>query len=111
MQPAHRRSDIGSGHSCHFPPTLATGGSPNIFVNNKPLMRVSYSTGAPSWVGEVEDDLSEEVLHARSAALSAHMVTSLQGGDPTGGGMLSWSADATTGRLRLYDEQGGSDTG
>lgn len=49
---------------------------------------ISYSTGAPSWVGEVEDDLSEEVLHARSAALSAHMVTSLQGGDPTGGGML-----------------------
>ncbi len=40
MPPAHRRSDIGSGHSCHFPPTLATGGSPNIFVNNKPLMRV-----------------------------------------------------------------------
>lgn len=37
---AHRRTDIGSGHSCHFPSTLATGGSPNVFVNNKPLMRV-----------------------------------------------------------------------
>lgn len=40
MPNAHRQDDIGSGHSCHFPPTPATGGSPNIFVNNKPLMRV-----------------------------------------------------------------------
>lgn len=39
MPPAHRKGDIGSGHGCHFPPTLATGGSPNVFVNGRPLMR------------------------------------------------------------------------
>lgn len=40
MPQAHRRADIGSGHSCHFPPSPATGGSPNVFVNDRPLMRV-----------------------------------------------------------------------
>ncbi|MFK3781346.1 hypothetical protein [Agrobacterium sp. NPDC089420] len=49
---------------------------------------VPYPVGAPSSVDEVEDDLSEEVLQTRSVALSAQMVLSLQGGDPTGGGML-----------------------
>ena len=39
MPPAHRRGDIGAGHGCHFPPTPATGGSPNVFVNGRPLMR------------------------------------------------------------------------
>lgn len=40
MPQAHRRADIGSAHSCHFPPTLATGGSPDVYVNERPLMRV-----------------------------------------------------------------------
>lgn len=40
MPEAHRQHDIGSGHSCHFPPTSATGGSENVYVNDKPLMRV-----------------------------------------------------------------------
>ena len=40
MPPAHRGADIGSAHSCHFPPTPATGGSPNVFVNGRRLMRV-----------------------------------------------------------------------
>lgn len=40
MPKAHRRADIGSAHSCHFPPTLATGGSPDVCVNGRPLMRV-----------------------------------------------------------------------
>ena len=43
MPPAHRKGDIGSGHGCHFPPSAATGGSPNVFVNGKPLMRVGDS--------------------------------------------------------------------
>ncbi|MFF2321974.1 hypothetical protein ACFVTJ_13050 [Agrobacterium sp. NPDC058088] len=49
---------------------------------------ISCSAGAPSSTDEVEDDLSEEVLQTRSAALSAKMMLSLQEGDPTGGGML-----------------------
>lgn len=40
MPPAHRRSDTGSGHACHFPPSAATGGSPDVFVNGLALMRV-----------------------------------------------------------------------
>lgn len=40
MPPAHRRSDTGSGHACHFPPSAATGGSADVFVNGLALMRV-----------------------------------------------------------------------
>jgi uncharacterized Zn-binding protein involved in type VI secretion len=46
MPPAHRQGDIGSGHGCHFPESAATGGSPNVFVNGKPLMRVGDSYAA-----------------------------------------------------------------
>ena len=40
MPPAHRRGDIGSGHACHFPPTPATGGSPDVYTNGRNQMRV-----------------------------------------------------------------------
>lgn len=43
--------DIGSGHSCHFPPTKAIEGSPNVFVNGKQAVRVgdAYAAhGCPS---------------------------------------------------------------
>lgn len=40
MPASHRKGDIGSGHACHFPPSAATGGSPNVFVNDKMAMRV-----------------------------------------------------------------------
>ncbi|WP_182418076.1 PAAR domain-containing protein [Bartonella sp. HY038] len=40
MPPAHRKGDIGSGHGCHYPPSVANSGSPNVFVNGRPLMRV-----------------------------------------------------------------------
>lgn len=40
MPKAHRRGDIGSGHGCHFPPTPASGGSPDVYVNDRNLMRV-----------------------------------------------------------------------
>lgn len=40
MPAAHRIGDIGSGHPCHFPPSPAIGGSPSVFVNNLPAMRV-----------------------------------------------------------------------
>ena len=40
MPPAHRRGDIGSGHGCHFPPTPATGGSPDVYTNGRKQMRV-----------------------------------------------------------------------
>ena len=46
MPPAHRKGDIGSGHGCHFPPTPATGGSPDVFVNGRALMRQGDSFAA-----------------------------------------------------------------
>ncbi len=38
-KPAARLGDIGSGHGCHFPPTDAIEGSPNVFINGKPAVR------------------------------------------------------------------------
>ena len=35
-----RLGDIGSGHGCHFPPTSAVEGSPNVIVNGKPAGRI-----------------------------------------------------------------------
>ena len=40
MSAAHRKTDIGSGHDCHFPPSTATGGSPDVFVNGQPAGRM-----------------------------------------------------------------------
>ena len=39
-KPAARIGDIGSGHGCHFPPTPAIAGSPDILINNRPPVRV-----------------------------------------------------------------------
>lgn len=36
---ATRLGDIGSGHGCHFPPSPAIAGSPNIFINGRPAIR------------------------------------------------------------------------
>ncbi|QUS59147.1 PAAR domain-containing protein [Pseudovibrio brasiliensis] len=38
-KPAARLGDIGSGHGCHFPPTPAIAGSPNILINNRLAVR------------------------------------------------------------------------
>lgn len=35
-----RLGDVGSGHACHFPPTDAVEGSPDVIVNGKPAVRV-----------------------------------------------------------------------
>ncbi|KQZ95188.1 hypothetical protein ASD74_14540 [Rhizobium sp. Root564] len=61
-----------------------------------------YQSATPPFIGTSpttdEDDLSEEVLAARSAVLSAEMVSSLQAGDPTGGGLLP-APDADVARV------------
>ncbi|WP_373635576.1 PAAR domain-containing protein [Yoonia sp. SS1-5] len=38
-KPATRVGDIGTGHGCHFPPTPATAGSQDVFVNGIPAVR------------------------------------------------------------------------
>lgn len=51
MPPAHCKTDLGSGHSCHFPPSTANSGSPNVFINGLLAMRVGdtyESHGCPS---------------------------------------------------------------
>ena len=37
--PAARLGDIGSGHSCHYPPSPAVEGSPNVIINWRPAVR------------------------------------------------------------------------
>lgn len=46
-----RKDDIGSGHDCHFPPTSAIGGSPDVSIDGRPALRVgdAYDAhGCPS---------------------------------------------------------------
>ncbi|MBA8903642.1 MULTISPECIES: PAAR domain-containing protein [unclassified Phyllobacterium] len=46
-----RLDDIGSGHDCHFPPTNAIEGSPDVIINGKNAVRVgdAYAPhGCPS---------------------------------------------------------------
>ena len=39
MPASTRLGDIGSGHRCHFPPTPATGASPDVNINGIPAVR------------------------------------------------------------------------
>jgi len=40
MPAAHRIGDLASGHGCH-PANMSISGSPNVFVNNIPSVRVT----------------------------------------------------------------------
>jgi len=42
-RPALRLGDIGSGHDCHYPPTVAIEGSSNVFINDRPAVRVGHA--------------------------------------------------------------------
>ncbi|PYE85161.1 PAAR domain-containing protein [Phyllobacterium leguminum] len=51
MPASVRKGDIGSGHGCHYPPTPAMTGSPNVLINGIPAVRVgdAYAAhGCPS---------------------------------------------------------------
>jgi len=50
-KPAARLGDIGSGHGCHFPPTSAIEGSPNIFINDRPAVRKGHAYAQHGCVG------------------------------------------------------------
>ncbi|KPF44327.1 PAAR domain-containing protein [Rhizobium sp. AAP43] len=76
MPPAHRQGDIGSGHACHFPPSPATGGSPDVYVNGRPLMRVGDSFAAHAC------EVGHEGPHGR--ALAAGSATAFVNGRPAG---------------------------
>lgn len=39
MPKSTRLGDIGSGHSCHFPPTPSITASPDVFVDGVPAVR------------------------------------------------------------------------
>ncbi len=91
MPKAHRRADIGSAHSCHFPPTPATGGSPDVYVNNRPLMRVGDSYAAHACVA------GHAGPHGR--ALAAGSATVFMNGKPAGriGDAIDCGGQAQTG--------------
>jgi uncharacterized Zn-binding protein involved in type VI secretion len=40
MPKAARKTDIGSGHGCHYPPTAAVEASPDVYINGLPGLRV-----------------------------------------------------------------------
>lgn len=46
MPPAARKTDIGSGHECHFPPSFSVEGSKDVFINNLPAMRLDDAYAA-----------------------------------------------------------------
>jgi len=75
----------------HRPLYRYAGGDYDVVLGG-PWLIDPYQSATPTFTATSpstdEDDLSEEVLAARSAALSAEMVSSLQAGDPTGDGML-----------------------
>ncbi|NSY09501.1 hypothetical protein G6L84_23510 [Agrobacterium tumefaciens] len=107
MPKAHRRADIGSSHSCHFPPTPATGGSNNVYVNGRPLMRVGDAYlphGCPS---------CPKPLHPR--ALAAGASTVFINGKRAGrvGDAIDCGGNAQTGSTDVYigdrEPKGGSD--
>ena len=39
MPKVTRLGDIGSGHSCHFPPTPSIGASPDVYAEGKAVVR------------------------------------------------------------------------
>ncbi|CAM1640740.1 unnamed protein product [Bartonella apihabitans] len=43
MASSVRKGDIGSGHSCHYPPTAVTNGGSDVFVNDIPAVQVADS--------------------------------------------------------------------
>lgn len=85
----------------HRPLYRYAGGDYNVVLGG-PWLIDPYQSATPPFIGTSpltdEDDLSEEVLAARSAVLSAEMVSSLQAGDPTGGGLLP-APDADVARV------------
>lgn len=96
MPQAHRRADIGSAHACHFPPTPATGGSPDVFVNNRPLMRVGDAYvphGCPA---------CPQPPHPR--ALAAGSATVFINGKPAGriGDAINCGGNAQTGSSDVF---------
>lgn len=77
----------------HRPLYRYAGGDYAVILGG-PWLIDPYQAAAPATADhtfadeDATDDISDEQLEARSAALSAHMVSSLDAGDPTGGGML-----------------------
>ncbi len=97
MPQASRLGDIGSGHACHFPPTPAIEGSPDVFINGKPAFRVNdalASHGCPA----------HAPAHSRAAAVGSATVNingqpAVRIGDAIscGGVMISGSSDVIIG--------------
>lgn len=102
MPPAHRRADIGSAHACHFPPSPATGGSPDVYVNDRPLMRVGDSYMPHACVA------GHAGPHGR--ALAAGSATVFINGKPAGriGDAIDCGGNAQTGSGNVYigDDEG-----
>ncbi len=101
MPRATRKGDIGSGHSCHFPPSEAIAGSPDVFVNGKPWVRVgdAYAAhGCPTCPAP-----------AHGRALSEGSPTVFVNGLPAGrvGDAIDCGGSASTGSGDVILDEGG----
>ncbi|MBP1852513.1 PAAR domain-containing protein [Rhizobium halophytocola] len=96
MPPAHRRADIGSAHGCRFPPSPATGGSPDVYVNGRSLMRVGDSYAAHACLA------GHTGSHPR--ALAAGSATVFINGKAAGriGDAIDCGGSAETGSSNVY---------
>ncbi|TRW98449.1 uropathogenic specific protein [Paracoccus sp. M683] len=101
MPAAHRKGDIGSGHACHFPPTPATDGSPDVFVNGRSVMREGDSFAAHACVS------GHAPAHGR--ALAAGSPTVFINGKPAGrkGDSISCGGTAQTGSGDVFIDDNG----
>lgn len=105
MPPDHRKGDIGSGHGCHFPPTPATGGSPDVYVNGSALMRQGDSF-APHACVAGHAGPHDRALAGGSATVFVNGKLAGRKGDAIGCG-----GSAATASVDVYigDKSGGGD--
>lgn len=95
--PAARLGDMGSGHACHFPPTEAIEGSPNVFINGRPAVRLGDACAShtcPEHGGEHPRKLAEG---SSSVFINGRPAVRLGDAIDCGGAMITGSGNVFIG--------------
>ncbi|WP_299191569.1 PAAR domain-containing protein [uncultured Litoreibacter sp.] len=100
-KPAARVGDIGSGHACHFPPSPATSGSPDVNVNGIPAVRQG-DPYAPHGCGPCPAPPHGRALASGSATVYINGKQAGRVGDPIdcGGAAAAGSPNVNIGQMR-----------
>ncbi len=100
-KPAARKGDVGSGHACHFPPTNATEGSPDVYTNGKNAVRQGDAY-APHGCGPCPAPPHGRKLASGSATVFINGKQAGRVGDPIdcGGAAATGSGDVYIGQMR-----------